>query len=554
MMGGEVREVSNLKKRPFLAVVIMALLWPSLLVGPALAQDPAKGEFGPVEGITAAQLRDYLYFVASDEMEGRNTPSRGLDLTAKFIALNLSRWGFKPGGDHGTFFQKIPLQSRRLVIEETAVTLNGRKLALGTDFIARTNDGQATGNLVFVGHGLRLKSKGIDPYQGIDVRDKIMLVVDGLPKGVSRNDLRGKAGVDYETAEIYGRQNGARAIVTLPGNFTLRFWDQIHQQTVSSSRPSMGNSAPAPALPNIILAEKVATELLAGQKIDYPALKKQLEEGQVGPAFELSGDRQLSLTIKAAGEQLSTQNVVAILEGSDPVLRSEYVAVGAHYDHVGIGNPDQNGDKIFNGADDDGSGTVAVMAIAEALARGPKPKRSILLVWHTGEEKGLWGSEWFVEHPTVPLGQIVTQLNIDMIGRSKKAGDTDTRNANLSGPNEIYVIGSKMMSSDLGMLSEKVNQSYLNLQFNYKYDDPNDTERLFFRSDHFNYAKKGIPIIFYFDGVHEDYHRQSDHADKIDYEKMEKVTRTVFAKMWRLANQAERPKVDRKLPAQLAGN
>lgn len=538
--------------RKFLnATLVLVLLLPGL----GLAQKPApKGDFGPVEGITAAQLRDYLYFVASDEMEGRNTPSRGLDLTAKFLALNLSRWGFTPAGDNGTFFQKIPLQNRKLVVDQTSATLEGRKLALGTDFIARANDGSATGQLVFVGHGLQLKSKGLDPYQGIDVRDKILVVLDGLPKGVGRNELRGKVGVDYQTAESFGRQHGAKGIVTLPGNFTLRFWDQLHQQTISASRPTMGAVTPSSTLPTIILSEKSARELMAGQKVDFETLRKQVEEGTVGPSFDLTPNRQLAFAVKVTGEEIMTQNVVAVLPGSDPVLRQEYVAVGAHYDHVGIGNPDQNGDRIFNGADDDGSGTVAVLAIAESLARGPKPKRSILLVWHTGEEKGLWGSEWFVEHPTVPLKQIVAQLNIDMIGRSRKADDSNPRNAGLTGPNEIYVIGSRMMSSQLAELSEKVNQSYLNLQFNYKYDDPNDKERLFFRSDHYNYAKKGIPIIFYFDGIHEDYHRQSDHPDKIDYEKMEKVTRTIFAKMWRLANQPTRPAVDRQLPSQLAGN
>jgi len=380
------------------------------------------------------------------------------------------------------------------------------------------------------------------------------VVLDGLPKGVGRNELRGKVGVDYQTAESFGRQHGAKGIVTLPGNFTLRFWDQLHQQTISASRPTMGAVAPASTLPTIILSEKSARELMAGQKLDFETLRKQVEEGTVGSSFDLTPNRQLALAVKVTGEEIMTQNVVAVLPGSDPILRQEYVAVGAHYDHVGIGNPDQNGDRIFNGADDDGSGTVAVLAIAESLARGPKPKRSILLVWHTGEEKGLWGSEWFVEHPTVPLKQIVAQLNIDMIGRSRKADDSNPRNAGLTGPNEIYVIGSRMMSSQLAELSEKVNQSYLNLQFNYKYDDPNDKERLFFRSDHYNYAKKGIPIIFYFDGIHEDYHRQSDHPDKIDYEKMEKVTRTIFAKMWRLANQPTRPAVDRQLPSQLAGN
>lgn len=545
-----------MKKQLFLAALLLALLLPGGMPSHARRSDP-KVDFGPVEGITASQLRDYLYFVASDEMEGRNTPSRGLDLTAKFLALNLSRWGLKPAGDGGTYFQKIPLQSRKVVTDQTTVTLDGRQLGLGTDYIPRANDGQVAGPLVFVGHGLRLGSstgKQIDPYQGIDVRDRIMVVIEGNPKGVTRADLRGKLGVDYDTAESFGRRNGAKGIVLLPGNFTLRFWDQINQQAVSGSRPMMGNTTPAVALPTIILSEKSATELLAGQKIEYPALKKQIEDGEVGPSFELSAERKLSYTVKVAGEELSTSNVIAVLEGSDPVLRNEYVAVGAHYDHVGIGNPDQSGDRIFNGADDDGSGTVAVLAMAEALARGPRPKRSVLFVWHTGEEKGLWGSEWFVEHPTVPLNQIIAQLNIDMIGRSRKPGDSNPRNAGLTGPDEIYVIGSRMMSSQLAELSEKVNQSYLKLQFNYKYDDPNDTERLFFRSDHYNYARKGIPIIFYFDGIHEDYHRQSDHPDKIDYEKMEKVTRTVFAKMWRLATQPERPRVDRQLPAQLAGN
>jgi Zn-dependent M28 family amino/carboxypeptidase len=154
----------------------------------------------------------------------------------------------------------------------------------------------------------------------------------------------------------------------------------------------------------------------------------------------------------------------------------------------------------------------------------------------------------------VPAKQIIAQLNIDMIGRSKKEGDTNRANAELSGPNEIYVIGSKMMSSYLAEVSEQVNNSYLKLAFNYKYDDPNDRNRFFFRSDHYNYARKGIPIIFYFDGVHEDYHRATDHADRIDYQKMEKVTRTIFATMWKLSNSATRPKVDQPLPPQLRGN
>ena len=163
----------------------------------------------------------------------------------------------------------------------------------------------------------------------------------------------------------------------------------------------------------------------------------------------------------------------------------------------------------------------------------------------------MWGSRYFTEYPTIPLDHIVTQLNIDMIGRSKKDGDTEPRNKELSGPNQIYVIGSKMMSTELGELTERVNRSYLNLQYDYRYDDPNDPNRFFFRSDHFNYARKGIPIVFFFDGVHEDYHRPGDEPQKIDYMKMQNVARTVYLILWDIANRPARPKVDKQLPAQL---
>jgi Zn-dependent M28 family amino/carboxypeptidase len=272
--------------------------------------------------------------------------------------------------------------------------------------------------------------------------------------------------------------------------------------------------------------------------------------GEPGTAFDLEPNKKATLNVAVQSETITTQNVVGIWDGSDPVLKNEYVAIGAHYDHVGIGTP-VNGDSIYNGADDDGSGTVSVLAMAEAFAHSPRPKRSILFVWHAGEEKGLWGSRYFTENPTVPLNQIVTQLNIDMIGRSKPEGDANPRNASLSAANEIYVIGSKMMSTELGALSDRVNQSYLNINFNFKYDDPKDPNQFFFRSDHYNYARRGVPIIFYFDGEHEDYHRPGDEIQKIDYQKMERVARTIFLTGWEIAGLAARPKVDKQLPAEL---
>ncbi len=511
------------------------------------------GEFGNIEAITAAQLKDYLYFVASDEMEGRDTPSRGLDLTAKFIAMNLSRWGLKPVGTDGTFFQKIPLHRKQLQPDQTSASVNDHSFKIGEDFIAQLNEGAASGKLVYVGHGAVFKSKNIDAYRGVDVKNKIMVVAEAYPKGITRADFQGKAGVDFDIPQTYARSHGAKGIIVIPSSSTLNFWEQRYKSSLNPSRPAPENPRTGD-VPSIAASVKMVDAIFQGEKLNYEAIKKQMDDATFSESFDLDPNKKASFAVKVKTETIMTQNVVAVIEGSDPKLKDEYVAIGAHYDHVGVSSAGSGADKIFNGADDDGSGTVAVLAIAEALAQGPKSKRSVLFVWHAGEEKGLWGSAYIADNPPVPIDQIVAQLNLDMIGRSKKDGDTNPRNVNLSGTNEIYVIGSKLMSSELGELSEAVNKSLLNLKFNYKYDAPNDPEQLFYRSDHYNYAKKGIPIIFYFDGIHEDYHQPGDHADKIDYAKMEKVTRTVCATLWRLANAPNRPKVDKTLPPQLAGN
>jgi Zn-dependent M28 family amino/carboxypeptidase len=513
------------------------------------AAAPAGGEFGNYEAITAAELKEYLYYVASDEMEGRDTPSRGLDMTAKFIAEKLSRWGVKPGGTDNSFLQKFALTSRRVLPEQTTASLNGQDLKLGEDFIAVPFAGQASGPIVYVPYDL-IKSKNAN--QELDLKGKIMLVAEENAKGgASRQGGRGRSSVDYDSLDRYGRAHGAKGVIILPGASTLASWDQRYKTSVNPFRLTIERPQQSSNLPLIFVSEKTAAALLQGEKVDFEGIKKQMNGGEQGESFALSPAKQIGFNVAAKAESMLTQNVVGVIEGSDPVLKNEYVAVGAHYDHVGM-RQSGDGDRIFNGADDDGSGTVATLTIAHALATSPqRPKRSVIFVWHAGEEKGLWGSEFFTDNPAVPINQIITQLNIDMIGRSKKEGDTNPANKDLTGPNAIYVIGSKMMSTELGNLSEEVNNAFLKLDFNYKYDAPNDPERFFYRSDHFNYARKGIPIIFYFDGVHEDYHRPSDTADKIDYQKMEKVARTIYAMMWKLANAPSRPKVDKPLPPQL---
>jgi Zn-dependent M28 family amino/carboxypeptidase len=512
-----------------------------------------------VETITANQLREYLSFIASDEMEGRDTPSRGLDTTAKFIAMNLDRWGFKAAGDDGTFFQHIALRREQIDSAHTSAEINGQKFSFGDDFLPNAISATITGAAVYAGNGWVVKSKNMDAYQGVDVKDKIIVVTGqpfpGLPRGLTRADLAGRQGVDWSNPGTYAQQHGARAVLVIPDAATAQNWEQLRLRAVQPSRAVVEKFVPQNTAPNqvptVTISMKMATALFDGEKYDAATLAGRAQAGEQVPAFDLNSSKHITITIAARTEHPATQNIVAVWEGGDPVLKNEYVAVGAHYDHIGICAPG-TADPICNGADDDGSGTTALLGMAEAVSHAKqRPKRSVLFVWHCGEEKGLWGSRYFTDYPTIPLNQIVAQLNIDMIGRSKKDGDTDPRNKDLTGPNAIYVIGSTMMSTQLGKLSQEVNKSFLNLTYDVKYDDPADPNRFFFRSDHYNYARKGIPIIFFFDGVHEDYHRPGDEPQKIDYQKMEKVARTIYLTLWEVANLPVRPKVDKPLPAQL---
>jgi len=242
-----------------------------------------------------------------------------------------------------------------------------------------------------------------------------------------------------------------------------------------------------------------------------------------------------SESMKKYGEKLpDSENIMAYIEGSEKP--NEVIVVSAHYDHVGT----KDG-VVFNGADDDGSGTVAVMEIAQAFQEAKKkgygPKRSILFLHVTGEEHGLFGSEYYSDNPVFPLANTVADLNIDMIGRD----DPENR-----GKQYVYVIGSEMLSTELKKINEAANQKSVNLELNYKYDDPKDPQRLYYRSDHYNFAKHNIPVAFFFDGIHEDYHKSTDDADKIDYPLLQKRTQLVFATAWELANRPERIKVDGK--------
>jgi hypothetical protein len=510
--------------------------------------------FGNTDGITAAQLRNYLEFIASDELEGRDTPSRGLDIAAMYIADHLRAWGVKPAGDNGTYFQKFPLRRSKIDPSGTRLTLNNQTFVYGEDFLSSFNSTNVSNApIVYAGHGWFIKSKNIDAFQGIDVKDKIVVVANNLPKGVTFNDLQGKQGEDWATPVLYAQMKGARAVIAFANYNNLANWQGSKWTQTEKGGLEFGKPQAEITIPTITAGPRLINALFFGEKTSGNQVYTKGITQDFAEPFDLKTTKRINLSVAVKSEETHSQNVIGVLEGADPVLKNEYVALGAHYDHVGI-NPFWAGDdKIWNGADDDGSGTVAVMAMAEAFSKGAvRPKRSILFIWVAGEEKGLWGSEYFTDNPTVPIGSIITQLNIDMIGRAQQAADENPRNKALPQQNEVFVIGSKLMSTELGEISEATNKSYLNMGFNYKYDDPKDPEQFFYRSDHYNFARKGIPIIFYMDGSHADYHQPSDSVEKIDFVNMERIARTIFATGWELANRPARPKVDK--PLQLNGN
>ena len=536
-------------KRNLLSITLLtALLLPTI----ALAQTRVvitPQERKMAEAITAAQLKDYLYFIAADEMEGRDAPSKGLDITANFLAMMAARFGLKPVGENGTYFQTINVRIDSTDGEKTRLSMKGRSFKYGDDFLRVTGTGDVSdAPMVYGGAGWFVKSKGIDDLKGIDVKGKVVVLsARGVPNannltqrpvGVTPADLQGERGVDWADPLTNLTKRGATGIVIVANDQMMSSWSQIRNVYGRNSlyweklRPDNGRTA----LPVLLASASVGKEMMNGVAL--------------GEAAELDSNVSLSAGIRS--EQKTTRNVIALWEGRDPVLKSEMVSIGSHYDHVGV-NPNAPGeDKIWNGADDDGSGTVGMLAIAEALSKAAiKPKRSVLFIWHTAEEKGLIGSEYFNRFPTVDIKNVVANLNIDMIGRSKKEGDVDPRNKDLTGPHATYVIGAELMSSTLGAVTLGTNDAYLKLNYDRRYDDPADTNRFFFRSDHFHYAVNGIPAVFWFSGVHEDYHQPGDHPDKIDYEKMEKIARTIFLTLWELTDLKERPKVDKQLPPEL---
>lgn len=467
------------------------------------------------KSIVQADLKKHLLVIAADSMEGRYTGSVGQKKAAKYIANHFKNIGLLPPvktANGNSYYQEFSLVD--LSWKEVYIKSNNEKFELGKDiYIRKHSNLKEETNIEFVFGGLGDESD----IKNIDLNGKGIICFESEQE-------------DDSKAKI-ARDKGAKAIIIIKGENKAAFKEAMEYNEYYFKRPIRELSNPKRKETSVFY---ISTELAA--KFFNTTEKELLEKKKQPNAF-----KNINLTIKADRQEkinFSSENVLGFLEGTDK--KDEILVITAHYDHVGKSDTD-----VFNGADDDGSGTVSVMEIAEAFAKakaeGKGSRRSILFMTVAGEELGLYGSEYYCDiDPIFPLDKTVADLNIDMVGRI--GGDYIKANE----PNYIYLIGSDKLSTELHNLSEDANKLYTKLKLDYKYNDEKDPNRFYYRSDHYNFAKNNIPIIFYFNGVHDDYHQPTDEVEKIHFPKMEKIARLVFHTAWEIANRNEKPKVDKK--------
>lgn len=525
------------------------------------------------DSINAADLKEWLSYIASDELQGRATYSAGLGLAAAYIQDRLRTWGVKPGGDAGSYLQTVRVLGVKTTSHSSVtVSVGGRTRTFqdgsGVTF-PRNSGGKRTLTLQhveFAGYGLDVPAAKHMDFRGRDVKNAAVIWLGtAMPKSVDSQYRRLLAGRSrYATDEL-------KALATI-GPEAARAGNAGSAEAQTSA-PAERRDAAAGAAdfttaqrldhqipPRITAGDEFFGFLFSAAPRRYEELKRLADAQEPLPTFRLD-DVTITINVDATYEVVRTQltqNVVGIVEGSDPRLKDTYVAIGAHYDHVGYAETELAGDgsrrpapgrvtpgaledRIWNGADDDGSGTVAVMAMARAFATSARPRRSILFVWHAGEERGLLGSRYFADYSTVPIDSVVAQLNIDMVGRNRdnKASDGNT----------VYLVGSDRISSELHEISREANRALpAPLTLDYEMNDPSDPEQVYYRSDHFSYAAKGIPIIFFTTGLHPDYHANTDEVSKIEFDKLARIAQFAYETADRIADLERPPARDNKGP------
>ncbi|WPP52214.1 M28 family peptidase [Catalinimonas niigatensis] len=486
--------------------------------------------------ITADELKEHLFIVASDSFGGRDTGSEELKMAADYLIKNYKSNQLQ-GIVDGGYLQSFTVTESKW--GNPYMQVDGKKFSFPEDFYGFPSMNhtleEEIEKVTFAGYGI--ESEKYNDYQKLDIQGKAVVILSGEPMSAdSTYFVTGTTDKSRFTSNFSASMRTKQEIASAKGASLVMMVDENY--AANSRRYGMYTKMPSMQLPadqkdtvaNFIFISPEMAQALLGKK-DLEKIKQKISKKGKPQTFIAKAD--IKLALEKEDKKINTSNVLAYIEGED--LKDEVLVITSHYDHVGTTDG-----KVYNGADDDGSGTVAVLEIAEAFAQakaaGHGSRRSILFMNVSGEEKGLLGSEYYTNHPVIPLENTVANLNIDMIGRVDPEHDET--------PAYVYVIGSNRLSSELHQINEEANATYTDLILDYKYNALDDPNRFYYRSDHYNFAKHQIPIIFYFNGVHEDYHQPGDTPDKIRYDLLEQRARLVFHTAWKLANQDKRIEVD----------
>lgn len=483
--------------------------------------------------IDTKDLNKHLSIIASDEYEGRETGKAGQKLAAEYLRNEFQELGLIPLSDNG-YYQEFQLIDK--VLGKRLLEVNQTPFEIADHFfpVRDVNLIDVLSNeILFVGYGIN--DNKYNSFEGINVTGKVIVALSGEPQingkylisGTSEESLW--SSTSKKITEL--RKLNPALIIIIDDNFKRN--SKFYKLSLGTSQLKLAyKQSRKNEVPAITASEDLANALLAPNKKTISKLNAKLKSSTVAPkAIKLKST--IKIDLEYLMQDVNSENVIAYVKGSEKP--DEHIFITAHYDHIGA----KDG-EVFNGADDDGSGTVALLEIAQAFMMAKKegkgPKRSIVFMAVSGEEKGLLGSEYYTDHPVVSLDQTIANLNIDMIGRIDDDHKDDT--------NYVYIIGSDKLSTELHESNEKANE-IAKLKLDYKYNDPNDPNRFYFRSDHYNFAKNNIPIIFYFNGVHEDYHRGGDEVSKIHFPMLAKRAQLVFLTAWEIANREKRIVVDK---------
>ena len=499
------------------------------------------------ESIVADELMRDVSYLASDALAGRATFSPGLDTAAEFVIRRLRQLGVRPAGDSGSYRQHYSVVSATLDTTRTTLSVGSRQFSWGDDFLVTQFRAPGThlGAVVYVGSGLRAAKRGVDPYAGQSVRGKWLLVHASQMRPSGAADTLGVYGVDYTTVHDEARARGARGILLIPGTSDQANWPALRTRVMRSRdvEPAMGRAGAPFPLPVVMLSPSIVSALLDRESISAAAVLAADSLQRTLGSVALS--RTLTAVLGGVVVRRHAYNVVALVDGADPRLRDEWISVSTHLDGAVGSAVTASGDSIYNAADDNGTGSAGNLSIARAVLLGPRPRRSILFIWDSGEEVGLLGTRFLAYGPLAR--KVVAHFTVDMIGRTKAPGTSVVGQNELTGPGEVFVSGPGVLSTVLDSALATVTRLYPYVRFDRRYEDPQH-EFFYPRTDAAPYIEQGIPYMEFFTGLHEDYHAQTDEVARLDPVKFEAVARSVYATLWTVANGRERPRIDKPIP------